>query len=95
MISERHRHRFEVNNEFIDILQKHGMKVAGTNPDNGLVEVIELQDHPWFVGVQFHPELKSRALDAHPFFRDLVKASIEYKLRLQEMETTEDIDEND
>ncbi len=95
MISERHRHRFEVNNKFIDTLQKHGMKIAGTNPDNGLVEVIELEDHPWFVGVQFHPELKSRALNAHPLFRDLVKASVEYKLELQEMETTEEIDEND
>ncbi|NIA29136.1 MAG: CTP synthase [Actinobacteria bacterium] len=95
MISERHRHRFEVNNQFVDTLQKHGMKIAGTNPDNELVEVIELEDHPWFVGVQFHPELKSRALDAHPLFRDLVKAAIEYKLRLQEMEATEDIDEND
>jgi len=95
MISERHRHRFEVNNQFIDTLQKHGMKIAGTNPDNGLVEVIELEDHPWFVGVQFHPELKSRALDAHPLFRDLVQAAIEYKLRLQELETVEHIDEND
>jgi len=95
MISERHRHRFEVNNQFIDTLQKHGMKIAGTNPDNGLVEVIELEEHPWFVGVQFHPELKSRALDAHPLFRDLVKAAIEYKLRLQELEIMEHVDEND
>ncbi len=69
-ISERHRHRYEVNNSYLDALRAKGLVIAGTNPDNNLVEVIELANHPWFVGVQFHPELKSRVLNAHPLFRD-------------------------
>ena len=77
-ISERHRHRYEVNNKYIDEFQKHGMIASGFNPETNLVEIIELQDHPWFFGVQFHPELKSRALKPHPLFKDFVKASIEY-----------------
>ncbi len=93
-ISERHRHRYEVNNQYLDMLESHGMKVAGTNPETGLVEILELDDHPWFVGVQFHPELKSRVLDAHPLFRAFVKASMEYKLKQQALETEEDIYEN-
>ena len=76
-IQERHRHRYEVNNAFIDTLQKHGMIVSGICPDNGLVEMIELADHPWFVGCQFHPELKSRATTAHPLFREFVRAAVE------------------
>jgi CTP synthase len=55
------------------------MRIAGTSPDGSLVEIIEIQNHPWFVGVQFHPELKSRPLKAHPLFRDLVKASLRYR----------------
>ena len=73
-ISERHRHRFEVNNKFLSQLTKGGLKISGLSPDKELVEMIELEDHPWFVGVQFHPELKSRATKAHPLFRDFVKA---------------------
>jgi CTP synthase len=78
-ISERHRHRYEVNNSYVEALQEKGLRIAGLNPDTKLVEVIEWPDHPWFVGVQFHPELKSRALDAHPLFREFVAAALQYK----------------
>ena len=79
LISERHRHRYEVNNKFRKILQDNGMIFSGLLPDGTLVEIIELKDHPWFLGCQFHPELKSRALRAHPLFREFVKASYKYK----------------
>lgn len=78
-IFERHRHRYEVNNKYLDTFEKHGMIATGINPKTNLVEIIELQDHPWFLGVQFHPELKSRVLKAHPLFRAFVKAALEYK----------------
>jgi len=77
-ISERHRHRYEVNNKFRSILKQKGMIFSGLSPDNELVEMIELPDHKWFVACQFHPELKSRATNAHPLFREFVKASIEH-----------------
>lgn len=77
-ISERHRHRYEFNNEFRDQLTKSGMILSGTSPDKRLVEIVELKDHPWFVGVQFHPELKSRAVTGHPLFVDFVKASVKH-----------------
>lgn len=77
-ISERHRHRYEVNNDLIKVLESDGLKITGTNPDTGLVEIIELENHPWYVGVQFHPELKSRALRVHPLFRDFIKAAADY-----------------
>lgn len=73
-ISERHRHRYEFNNEYREILETAGLKITGTSPDGKLVEIIELTNHPWFVGVQFHPEFKSRPLKAHPLFRDFIKA---------------------
>ena len=79
MIHERHRHRFEVNDAFKEVLAEHGMVFSGICPDNGLTEMIELRDHPWFVGGQFHPELKSRATNPHPLFRDFVRASMEYQ----------------
>jgi CTP synthase len=78
-ISERHRHRFEVNNKYRDTLENNGMVISGVSPENDLVEMIELNDHPWFVGCQFHPELKSRATKAHPLFREFVAAAIECK----------------
>ena len=78
VIHERHRHRFEVNDAFKEKLASHGLVFSGICPDNNLVEMIELPDHPWFVAGQFHPELKSRATTAHPLFRDFVKASVEY-----------------
>lgn len=74
-ISERHRHRFEVNNKFVSQLKKNGLTISGLSPDKELVEMIELENHPWFVAVQFHPELKSRATKAHPLFREFIKAS--------------------
>ena len=74
-ISERHRHRYEVNNSFRNTLVEHGMIISGVSPDGSLVEMIEIPDHPWFVGCQFHPELKSRATRAHPLFREFVKAA--------------------
>jgi len=77
-ISERHRHRFEVNNKFRSILNENGMIFSGLSPDRELVEIIELPNHPWFLGCQFHPELKSRATRAHPLFREFVKASMKY-----------------
>ncbi|MFA3782915.1 CTP synthase [Melioribacteraceae bacterium 4301-Me] len=80
-ISERHRHRYEVNNKFRDLLEKNGMVISGLSPDEKLVEMIELPNHPWFVGCQFHPELKSRATNAHPLFREFVKAANEYSQR--------------
>lgn len=80
-ISERHRHRFEVNNKFRTVLEENGMVISGTSPDELLVEMVELNDHPWFVGCQFHPELKSRAIKAHPLFREFVKASLEFTQR--------------
>jgi CTP synthase len=74
-ISERHRHRYEVNNAFVDQLTQSGLIFSATNPENKLVEMIELPDHPWFVGCQFHPELKSRATKAHPLFREFINAA--------------------
>lgn len=78
LISERHRHRFEVNNKYREKLMQNGMLISGIAPDDSLVEMIELKDHPWFVACQFHPELKSRAMRAHPLFREFVKASLGY-----------------
>jgi CTP synthase len=77
-ISERHRHRYEVNNHFRRTLSDHGMIFSGLSPDRELVEIIEIPDHPWFLGCQFHPELKSRATKAHPLFREFVKAALKY-----------------
>ncbi|HUY17627.1 MAG TPA: CTP synthase [Candidatus Binataceae bacterium] len=76
-IQERHRHRYEVNNNYRAALEKAGLHATGTSPDNRLVEMMELGGHPWFLGCQFHPELKSRPLDPHPLFRGLVRAAVE------------------
>ncbi|MCI0595647.1 MAG: CTP synthase, partial [candidate division Zixibacteria bacterium] len=83
-ISERHRHRYEFNNEYRKLLEDAGFKITGISPDNRLVEIIELNDHPWFVGVQFHPELKSRPGAAHPLFREFVRAALRYRLAEEE-----------
>jgi CTP synthase len=72
---ERHRHRYEFNNDFRKELTESGLRVSGTSPDDLLVECVELKDHPWFVGVQFHPEFKSRPNKPHPLFVDFIKAS--------------------
>ncbi|MEX2364951.1 MAG: CTP synthase, partial [Balneolaceae bacterium] len=76
VIEERHRHRYEVNNNLRYKLTEHGMLLAGTNPERDLVEIIEIPEHPWFVGVQFHPELRSTVNNPHPLFVDFVKASL-------------------
>ena len=75
-ISERHRHRFEFNNEYKDQLIKAGLVVSGTSPDHELVEIVELKDHPWYLGCQFHPEFKSKPQNPHPLFREFIKASM-------------------
>lgn len=80
-IYERHRHRYEVNNKFRNVLQGNGLIFSGLSPNNELVEMIELGDHPWFVACQFHPELKSRATKSHPLFREFVRASLVYSQR--------------
>ena len=77
-ISERHRHRYEFNNEYRDALTQAGLELAGLSPDGRLVEIVELPGHPWFVGVQFHPEFKSRPNKAHPLFRDFIAAAKAY-----------------
>lgn len=78
-IVERHRHRFEFNNAFRDDFQKKGMKISGASPNGKLVEMIELEDHPWFVASQFHPEFKSKPDRAHPLFREFVAAALTYQ----------------
>ncbi len=77
-ISERHRHRYEFNNEYKDCLQKAGLVISGTSPDKELVEIVELKDHPWFLGCQFHPEFKSRPRTSHPLFASFIKACLAY-----------------
>ena len=77
-ISERHRHRYEFNNKFLEQFEKAGMRATGINPETGLVEIVELTTHPWFVGVQFHPELKSTVMNPHPLFVHFVRAALGY-----------------
>ena len=77
-ISERHRHRYEFNNDYLERFEAAGMKAVGVNPDTNLVEVVEIEDHPWFVGTQFHPEYKSTVLSPSPLFVAFVKAALEY-----------------
>jgi CTP synthase len=77
-ISERHRHRYEFNNAFIDRLEEKGLVISGTSPDGELVEIVEIKDHPWYLGCQFHPEFKSSPMDPHPLFREFIRASLAY-----------------
>jgi CTP synthase len=79
MIQERHRHRYEFNNKYMDQIESAGLKPTGINPDSNLVEIVELKDHPWFVGVQYHPELKSTVLNPHPLFVKFVDAALNFK----------------
>ena len=79
MIQERHRHRYEFNNKYLEQIENAGLRATGVNPDSGLVEVVELKDHPWFVGVQYHPELKSTVLNPHPLFVKFVEAALHSK----------------
>ena len=75
-ISERHRHRYEVNNKYITDFKKNGLIFSGMSPDNSLPEILEVPKHPWFIGVQFHPELKSKPFDPHPLFSSFINASL-------------------
>jgi CTP synthase len=78
-VNERHRHRYEFNNDYRKILEEKGLKISGASPDNFLVEIVELPDHPWFLGCQFHPEFKSRPNKAHPIFKSFLSAAIKKK----------------
>ena len=79
LIYERHRHRYEVNNSLKDEFERKGLIFSGMSPDNNLPEIIELKNHPWFIGVQFHPEFKSRPLTPHPLFSSFIKAAKNHK----------------
>ena len=83
-VNERHRHRYEVSNTFRESLVEHGLKLSGVSPDGSLVEIIELPNHPWFIGCQFHPELRSRPSRPHPLFAGFVSATVAQKRRLTE-----------
>jgi len=84
-ISERHRHRYEFNNSYRELFSTKGMILSGLSPDKTLVEVIELKDHPWFVGCQFHPEFKSRPTDCHPLYKGFIKAALQNRLAQKEV----------
>jgi CTP synthase len=79
VIEERHRHRYEFNSDYLKEFESKGMIASGKNPDTGLVEVVEIPDHPWFVGVQYHPEYKSTVSNPHPIFKAFVKAVLDQK----------------
>ena len=78
-IEERHRHRYEFNNKYLNDFTKAGMQCVGNNPENNLVEIVEISSHPWFVGVQFHPEYSSTVLNPHPLFSGFIEACISNK----------------
>jgi len=78
LVLERHRHRYEFNNRYRDRFLHAGMKFSGLSPDGQLVEMIELQNHPWFVAAQFHPEFQSRPHEPHPLFREFTRAALEH-----------------
>jgi CTP synthase len=78
-ISERHRHRYELNNEFRDILVQNGLQITGASPDGRLVEIVEIREHPWFLGCQFHPEFKSRPIRPHPLFVKYIESSLQFR----------------
>jgi len=80
-ISERHRHRYEFNNEYLEKFESKGMIAAGINPDSNLVEIMEIKNHPWYIGTQFHPELKSRVVEPHPLFIGFIKAAIDHRTK--------------
>jgi len=77
-ISERHRHRYEFNDKYKNDLEKNGMIITGTNPKSGLAEIVEIPEHPWFVGAQFHPELKSTVENPHPLFNAFIAAAVKH-----------------
>ncbi|MGC2630286.1 MAG: gamma-glutamyl-gamma-aminobutyrate hydrolase family protein, partial [Rhodomicrobium sp.] len=75
-ISERHRHRYEVNVNYVERLEQAGLRFSGLSPDKKLPEIVEIPGHPWFIGVQFHPELKSRPFEPHPLFASFIGAAV-------------------
>jgi CTP synthase len=89
MISERHRHRYEFNNDYLELFRNHGMIASGINPENKLVEIIEIPEHPWFVGVQFHPEYKSTVDRPHPLFVGFVQAALKYSINIESHQKSE------
>ncbi len=93
-IQERHRHRYEFNNEYLELFESGGIKATGINPASGLVEIIEIPDHPWFVGVQFHPELRSTVENPHPLFVDFVAAAVvQSHTKTQKIKVSELVDD--
>lgn len=94
-ISERHRHRYEFNREFEEILTSYGLRISGNSPDGSFVEIVELTDHPWFLGCQFHPEFRSKPMSPHPLFVSFIRAALKYKKKrtvpLSVMEEDEDM----
>ena len=78
-IKERHRHRYEFNNAFIKEYEDNGMECVGMNPDSTLVEIVEIPNHRWYIGTQFHPEYQSTVLKPHPLFLDFIKTAVEYQ----------------
>jgi CTP synthase len=85
-VSERHRHRFEFNNKYRKTMEDNGLRISGVNPKRDLVEIVEMEDHPWFVGVQFHPEFQSKPTKAHPLFASFIEAGLAYTLRRKQQE---------
>jgi len=83
-ISERHRHRYEFNNNYLKTLQQAGLKTSGTNPETGLVEIIEIENHPFFIGVQYHPEYKSTVENPHPLFVHFIKVAVQYNAIMEQ-----------
>jgi len=83
-ISERHRHRYEFNNAYRERLEAGGLVLSGLSPDAGLVEMIELRNHPWFIASQFHPELRSRPMDCHPLFKGFIRAAFQHRAQRRE-----------
>ena len=83
LISERHRHRYEFNNKYKKILERKGMRISGVYPKKNLVEMIELKNHPFFIAVQFHPEFKSKPDQAHPLFREFIRAALNLNTKAQ------------
>jgi len=78
-IGERHRHRYEFNRDYQERLEVCGLQITGRSPDGRLVEIVEIKDHPWFLGCQFHPEFKSRPVEPHPLFRRFIEAALRYR----------------
>ena len=88
VISERHRHRYEFNNKYVKDFEENGIVFSGKNKANNLMETIEIPDHPWFIGVQYHPEYKSRVVNPHPLFINFIKAALTFQTNSVDSLTT-------